>query len=172
MYHFDDDEDYAQPTVAADRGPLHVEARYNYEDRNSTSAFAGLNFDVGSSVKLELTPMFGGVAGDTEGVIPALALTLSFLRFEFSSEAEYVIDLNRERDTFLYNWSEFSLWPTDWLRAGLVVQRTRTFTRFRTRDVQRGFLTGVAAGWLEGAVYVFNPGSDDQYVVASLGVSF
>ena len=37
---------------------------------------------------------------------------------------------------------------------------------------QRGILDGVAFGKIEGAINVFNPGSDDSYVVASIGVSF
>src|SRR5262245_53927534 len=60
-YIFPDDDDYVQPTLTADRGPLHLEGRYNYEDLRSVSAFAGWNLSWGDSVSLELTPMFGGV---------------------------------------------------------------------------------------------------------------
>jgi hypothetical protein len=169
-YVFRDDDDYVQPTVAADRGALHLESRYNYEDRQSVSGFAGWNFEVGSTLNLELTPMLGGVVGETDGVIPALELTLSFRRFEFYSEGEYVFELNRSRDRFLYSWSEFSLWPTDWLRAGVVTQRTLLF--HGPRDVQRGLLAGATVGRVEGVVYFFNPGSDDYYFVVSMGVSF
>jgi hypothetical protein len=40
---------YMQPTVIADRGRLHLESRYNYEDRESLSVFAGVNLEVPSS---------------------------------------------------------------------------------------------------------------------------
>ena len=173
-YVLPDDDNYIQPTVAVDRNALHLEGRYNYEDRNSFSGFVGWNLEVGSKVKLEVTPMFGGVVGDTNGVIPAIEATLSFSRFEVYSEGEYVIDVDRHHDRFLYNWSEVSVWATEWLRAGLVTQRTRTFRPIRSseRDIQRGLLVGVSAGKVEGAFYLFNPGSDDSYVVASLGLSF
>lgn len=173
-YFLPDDDNYVQPTVAVDRDALHLETRYNYEDRNSLSAFIGWNFEVGSKVKLELTPMFGGVVGDTNGVIPALELTLSVSRLEVYSEGEYVVDVDHARNKFLYNWSEISVWATDWLRAGMVTQRTRTLRlpkKFQ-RDIQRGVLAGVSIGKIEGAFYLFNPGSDDSYVVASVGVSF
>jgi hypothetical protein len=173
-YVFSEDDDYVQPTVTADRGAVHLEARYNYEDRRSVSGFAGWNLAVGSTVSLEVTPMFGAVVGDTDGVIPAVEVTVSVGPVEFNSEGEYLIDLNRSRDSFFYSWSELSVWPTDWLRAGLVAQRTRVFQRlFREPlDIHRGLLVGITVRWIEGVVYFFNPGSDDDYVVASVGVSF
>jgi hypothetical protein len=36
-----DDRDYAQPTLTADRGWLHLEARYNYEAPETGSAWIG-----------------------------------------------------------------------------------------------------------------------------------
>jgi hypothetical protein len=174
VYVMPDDDDYVQPTVAVDRGALHLESRYNYEDRNSLSGFIGWNAAVGSTVTLEVTPMFGGVVGDTNGIVPALALTLSFRRFELYSEGEYVIDLGDRSDPFLYNWSEASVWATDWLRAGLVTQRTRTIRERREnpREIERGALVGLSLGKFDGAFYLFNPGSGDSYVVASFGVTF
>jgi hypothetical protein len=169
-YALPDDDNYVQPIVAVDRDALHLEGRYNYEDRHSFSGFIGWNFAAGSKVKLELTPMVGGVVGDADGVIPAVELTLTFSRFEVYSEGEYVIDAHRRNNSFLYNWSEASVWATEWLRAGLVTQRTRTVRL--PRDIQRGLLAGISIGKIEGVFYFFNPGSDDSYVVASLGVSF
>ncbi len=174
VYVMPDDDDFVQPTVAVDRGALHLEGRYNYEDRNSLSGFIGWNAAVGSTVTLEVTPMFGGVVGDTNGIIPALALTLSFRRLELYSEGEYVIDVNDRRNRFLYSWSEASVWATDWLRAGLVTQRTRTIRERleNPREIERGALIGLSLGKFEGAFCLFNPGSDDSYIVASFGVGF
>ena len=173
-YLLPDDDNYLQPIVTADRNALHLESRYNYENLRSLSAFIGWNLEAGSTVTLEVTPMFGAVVGDTTGVIPAIEATLRFSRFEAYSEGEYVIDVDDRRDRFLYNWFEASVWATDWLRAGIVTQRTRTFQLpgRSQRDIQRGLLGGVGLGRFEGTVYFFNPGSDDSYVVASIGVSF
>jgi len=168
-YVLPDEENYVQPTVTADRDALHLEARYNYEDRHSVSGFVGWTFEKGTNVQLELTPMIGGVVGDSDGIVPALELTLSFRRLEFYSEGEYVIGVNGT-SSFLYNWSELSIHATDWLRAGMVTQRTRTFGT--PRDIQRGILAGVSVGKVEGAFYLFNPGSDDHYAVATVGLSF
>jgi hypothetical protein len=45
-----DSENCVQPTVAADRDWLHVEARFNYEDRDTGSVWLGYNFTVGEEV--------------------------------------------------------------------------------------------------------------------------
>ena len=169
-YFLPDDEDYLQPTVTADRGALHLESRYNYEERNSLSAFAGWTFGFGKKFRLDLTPMFGVLGGDRDGVIPGLELSFTAGPLEFYSEGEYVIDAHDTNDSFLYNWSEITVWPVDWLRLGLVTQRTRVFNE--PRDVQRGLLGGLSIGRFEASVYWFNPGSTDRYFVTSAAFTF
>lgn len=169
-YALPDEEDFVQPTFKADRGLFHLETRYNYEDRDSTSFFVGANFELGDEAKLALTPMIGGLVGQTDGIVPGLEADFAWGPFEAYGEAEWVFDIGDSESSFFYMWSELSLWPTDWLRAGVVTQRTRVY---RTeRDIQRGLLVGVSFRRVEGAVYVFNPGSDDHFVVASVAVSF
>src|SRR3954470_13578060 len=62
-----DDRLYAQPTVLADRGALHLEARYNYEGFKTGSVWAGWNLEAGEKLKLEATLLAGAVFGDTRG---------------------------------------------------------------------------------------------------------
>jgi hypothetical protein len=164
------EENYAQPTVAADHGNWHLETRYNYEDRDAVSGFLGWNFEFGSSVVLEVTPMLGAVVGNTDGIVPAVIAGLTWKRLEFYVEGEYLIDAHDAADSFAYHWSEASVWITGQIRAGVVTQRTRVYAT--ARDIQRGFLVGVALGRLEGAVYAFNPFDDDDFVVASIGFTF
>ena len=49
--------DYVQPTFTADRGWLHLEARYNYEALDTGSAWVGDNFSGGEKLAWEFTPM-------------------------------------------------------------------------------------------------------------------
>jgi hypothetical protein len=170
LYVLPDEEDFVQPTFKADRGRFHFEARYNYEDRESTSFFVGANFEFGDKVKLALTPMIGGLVGQTDGIIPALLADLTIGPFEAYAEAEYVFDLDDSSSKYFYQWSELSWWPTEWLRAGVVTQRTRVYQT--ERDIQRGLLVGFTLKQLDGTVYFFNPGADDHFVVVSLGLSF
>src|SRR5436190_3578366 len=69
-YFVPDDHNYVQPTVRADRGRLHLEARYNYEGLDTGSAWVGCNFSGGKKLTWELTRMLGGVFGDTTGIAP------------------------------------------------------------------------------------------------------
>ena len=69
-YILPDDPDYVQPAFTADRGWLHLEGRFNYEDRDTGSAWFGYNFSVGDTVTLEFTPMIGAVFGTTDGIAP------------------------------------------------------------------------------------------------------
>ena len=170
LYVLPDEEDFVQPTFRADHGLFHFETRYNYEDRDSVSFFAGVNLELGDEVKLVLTPMIGGLAGQTDGIIPALEADLTVGPFEAYGEAEYVFDLGDSDSKYFYMWSELSLWPTEWLRAGVVTQRTRVYQT--DRDIQRGLLVGFTFKKLDGTVYFFNPGADDHYTVVSLGLSF
>jgi len=170
LYVLPDEEDFVQPTFRADHGLFHFETRYNYEDRDSVSFFAGVNLELGDEVKLVLTPMIGGLAGQTDGIIPALEADLTVGPFEAYGEAEYVFDLGDGDSKYFYMWSELSLWPTEWLRAGVVTQRTRVYQT--DRDIQRGLLVGFTFKKLDGTVYFFNPGADDHYTVVSLGLSF
>jgi hypothetical protein len=112
-YLLPDDDNFVQPTVAADLDALHLEARYTYEDRRSASAFVGWNLALGTTVTLDLTPMFGIVSGNTEGIVPALEAGLAWRRLELYSEGEYVI-VDRGRDRF----STTGLRPASGSRTG------------------------------------------------------
>src|SRR5438045_3190840 len=63
-----DSREYVQPTVTADHGMLHLEARYNYENLKTGSLWVGCNFGGGERITWELTPMLGGVIGNTAGI--------------------------------------------------------------------------------------------------------
>jgi hypothetical protein len=159
-----DSENYVQPTVAVDRDWLHVEARFNYEDRDTGSAWLGYNFSVGEEVTLEITPMVGAVIGNTAGIAPAYKASLRWRMFELYSETEYVVDAGDSTDSFLYTWSELALAPTAWSRFGLAVQRTKVYqTEF---DIQRGFFAGFSYQRAAVAAYVFNPEASPTVVLA------
>src|SRR5262245_7860111 len=65
-----DDDAFVSPIVEADRGVLHLEARYNYEDLKTGSAFIGRTFEFGTEVSGTVVPMIGLVLGRTDAVAP------------------------------------------------------------------------------------------------------
>ena len=169
-YLLPDDSDYVQPAFLADRGRLHLEARYNYEGRKTASLWVGCNLSFGETVEFGFTPMMGTVFGDTSGIAPGYKTSLAWRKLEFSSESEYVFDTDDSANNFFYTWSELSWAPRDWVRFGLVVQRTRVYqTEF---DIQRGILVGLAWKKAYFTTYVFNPDAGKPTVVLGLGVDF
>lgn len=167
---FPHEDDFLQPTMTADRGTLHLEGRYNYEDLQSLAGFVGWNHEAKTGVTLTLTPMLGMVVGNTVGAIPALEFTLGAGPLELYSEGEYVIDFRESSDSYFYDWSELAGSPTHSFSGGLVFQRSRLL--HNSRDLQSGPFVAVTAGSVRGAAHFFNPGSDDHYFLGSISVSF
>jgi hypothetical protein len=169
-YSLPDEDDFVLPIVTLRRDRLHLEARYNYEDRSTGSLFAGWTYATGSTVEFEIVPMLGAVVGQTDGAAPAFTMTLDWKRLSVYSENEYLIDFSDHDLNFFYDWSEVTVRATGWLAAGLVAQRTRTVDN--GLDVQRGLLVRFAHGPFTATAYWFNPGSDDHFAVYSAGFEF
>ena len=150
-YFVPNDQDYAQPTFAADRGRLHLEARYNYEALETGSAWLGYAFSAGRQLRMGLTPMLGGVFGDLHGIAPGYELTLGWSKLALDSEGEYVFDFEDNAEDFFYNWSELSIAPTGVWRAGLAIQRTRAYQT--SLELQAGPLAGVSYRRLDLTAY-------------------
>jgi hypothetical protein len=165
-----DDQEYVQPTFIADRGWLHLETRYNYENLETGSVWVGYNFGGGEKLEWEFTPMLGGVFGNTTGIAPGYKLSLAYWKFELSSEGEFVFDTGNSEGSFFYNWSELSLSPVDWFRFGLVGQRTRAYQA--GVDIQRGLLVGFSYKKIDFTTYVFNLDQGKPTWVFAAGVSF
>jgi hypothetical protein len=70
-YFVPDSKDYLQPTCAADRDWLQLEARYNYEGLDTGSVRFGYNLSAGETLAAEFAPMLGGVFGGTMELPPA-----------------------------------------------------------------------------------------------------
>jgi hypothetical protein len=164
------DRSYASPTFLADREHLHLEARYNYEDQETGSLWAGYNLSVGTNLALEVTPIVGAVFGNTAGIAPGYELSLTYRKLALTSDGEYVFDTKNSDNSFLYSWNELVYSPIDWLHAGLVAQRTRAY--HTSLDVQRGFSVGVAHKNMDFTVYTFNAGWTDPTIVLNLAVTF
>jgi len=156
--------------ATADRGPLHLEARINYESVGARSLFAGWNVSGGDAVKWELTPLLGGAWGSTQAWIAGLEATASWRRWDVYLESEYVCTHGGLADSYLYAWTELGFRPLPWLRVGLAGQRTRLYGG--TRQYQRGPLLQASQGPLTLGVYWFNPGSADQIVMGMISAAF
>jgi hypothetical protein len=161
--------DFVNANLTADRDWLHLEARYNYEALDTGSLWVGYNLSTGEKLVFEFAPMVGGVFGGLMGVAPGYNLSLGYKRFVLASQDEYVFDTDSS-GSFFYTWSEITYSPLDWLRAGLVIQRTKAYQS--ELDIQRGFLVGVTYKKIDFTTYVFNLGWTEPTVVLAVGVQF
>ena len=116
-------ENYTSAIAAADRGPLHLEARYNYESIGARSAFVGWTFSGGDAITWELTPLLGGAWGKTQAFVPGFEASVAWKQFDLYVEAEYVRDIHARTDSYFYAWSELGFRPVEWLRAGIGGER-------------------------------------------------
>lgn len=163
-------ENYASAIATADRGALHLEARYSYESIGARSAFVGWNFSGGGTVTWQLTPLIGGAWGSTRAFVPGFEASLGWRRLDVYIEAEYVRDRAEGSDSYVYAWSELGYTPLEWLRIGLAGQRTRAYGG--DRDLQRGPFAQLTWGPVTIGAYWFNPGSSEQVFVGAIGVSY
>ena len=169
-YLLPDERDYVQPTFTADSEWLHLEVRYNYEDLETASVWMGYNLAGGSRIEWELTPMLGGVFGSTNGIAPGIRGSLAWWKLDFYSEGEYVFDAGNSDDSYFYNWSELALVPVEWLRVGMVTQRTRVYEM--GRYIQRGVLAGFTYKALDATAYVLDPDRGTPIVVVAAALNF
>ena len=162
--------DYVNPNLVADRGWLHLEARYNYEAIKTGSLWLGYNFSFGKKLAFEVTPMFGGVFGDITGIAPGYTISISYEPIEFFTQGEYFFDAGNRSGNFFYSWSELSCAPVTWFRAGIVVERTKAFGS--TSDIRPGPLVGFKYRNVDLTTYWLSPGSRDATFIFTVALNF
>lgn len=162
---------FVLPVFRADKNKLHLEARYNYEDRETFSGWVGYNFSGGDDVfSYTFTPMLGGVVGLSNGIAPGLEFTITYKNFELYSEMENLFGLQDSENNFYYNWADLTYSPTDWLWLGISGQRTRLYQT--DLEIQRGIIVGAGFKNIELTTYSYNIGFADPFFIITLSASF
>jgi len=165
---------YFVPTIFANRGALHLEGRYNYEDFDTGSLFAGWTFTIGNTDDyLKLTPMAGAFVGSSNGVAPGLEIEAHVWRLAYWFESEYTFNVEDSSEDFFYTWSELnlSLFPFLWIGGSL--QRLKLVDAPREVDV--GPMVGfgnVGTPHVSLSLYGYGLGTSTRWFLATLGVEF
>jgi hypothetical protein len=176
LYALPDQENFGVGVAAVNRGPLRLEARVNYEAIDAGSLFLGWRWaGAGGAAaedawSVEVTPMLGVAFGSIRAVVPTLLASVRWRRFDLYVEAEAVRDLDDSDASFFYAWSELGWSPLEWLRVGLVGQRTRLVAS--ERSLQRGPFVQVLLGRVTLSGYAFNPEASSRYFVFGLSGQF
>ena len=169
-YIFPSDQNIFMVITTADRNRLHLEARYNYEDRNTASVFGGLNLTFGNQLQLVLKPMAGIVFGRLNGLAPGLETDLSYKIFNFNSQSEYLFDFSGKENDFAYTYLQLGATLLEKVNIGLAAQRTRAYET--NLDLQRGVFAGYSFGESNASFTWFNPFTDSYFFVVTLSVNF
>jgi len=156
--------------AGADHGPLHVELRYHDEFIGTGSALIGWKLEWGETVKLGLTPGVGCLVGDQGGPILGLDVALGWGPLSFTSQNEWLGEVQGGKGWFFYSWTELDVRPWPWMRAGIVAQRTRLFQT--AHEFIFGPLIGFSAWKLDFSFYWFAPGGIDQTFAVKLALTF
>jgi len=159
------------PTASVDRGPLHLEARYNYEDFHTATFFAGWGFRWGGDETfLRAVPLLGGAVGESAGLVPGLEVEAQWWRLSYWLELEYLFDLKHGSSSFFYTWSEVNLELVSFLWVGASWQRFRQAHSERELDV--GPMIGAGVGPVSLSLYYYGIGTPDRWALVTLGVQF
>jgi len=154
----------------ADYKSIDIEARYNYEDKNTASVFGGYRFETGNELIFGATPIIGCVFGNTNGIAPGLLIDLTYGKFDFYSESEYVWDFQDNENNFFYTWSELAISPNENLRVGFSANRTRLYQT--DLDFERGIFCQYSVEKFTGGIHYFNPFTNDYFLIATIGIEF
>ncbi len=168
QYWLPHEPDFLLGIGTADRGALHLEARWQYEDLRSVSVFAGRKFGFGEDLHLDVTPIAGPLLGRTSGIVPGVEADLSWRWLRLYTEDEYVFAFDDSSANYFYTWTELTATPWEFLTLGLVGQRTRLVQR--PVEIERGILARLSVRAITLGVYLFNPATPDWYVVTGLTI--
>lgn len=170
LYATPDQNVYVQPTIGADYGALHLEARYNYESLDTASLWAGYTFSGGEDFTIDFTPMVGVVFGDINGFAPGYELSLAWWKLELYTEGEYIISTEDKDENFFYSWTQFTIAPVENFQIGVAFQRTQAYDSGREVDV--GPMIGFSFEKVQLSAWALNLDDDHPIYGVSLGIEF
>lgn len=142
------------------------EARYNFDQMNTFSLYAGKRFSGGNSVSWQATPLIGGLMGQMTGGSLGMHFGMDYRNIFFSSQSQYSFSLENRTDKYFFNWSEIGLEATRWLYAGLAVQQTNVYQT--QGKLEPGCMIGFSIKNWTIPVYAFNTTDDERYFVLGL----
>lgn len=170
LFIFTPDNSFILPVGYVNYKRWHFEPRYNYEDMETFSMFAGYNITGGNTFKYLLTPMLGGVVGRTDGLAPGFEADLGYGHFGFYTEMEYLFDFNVSADSYYYVWSHLRYGITRWMAAGIAGGRNRVYQN--DVDIQRGVSLGFTIQKFSITGYYYNPFTPENYGSVSVFMRF
>lgn len=142
------------------------EARYNFDELNTFSFYAGKKFSGGNNFSWEATPVVGGLMGQMTGGALGMNFEMGYKRLFLLSQSQYCFSIENNDDKYFYNWLEMGVEATGWLYAGLALQQTNIY---RTEGkMEPGCMIGFSIKNWTIPLYAFNTSEQERYFVLGL----
>ena len=145
---------------------LYLEGRYNYEDLNTFSFYAGKTFGNEAALSYSFTPMLGAVVGIYKGASIGANFSLEYKRLYFSSQPQYTLSKAGRENHFFYNWADLSCEIFNGFSLGISTQYTQAFQS--PPLLEKGLFMELAYKKWALPVYVFNPQASERYFLVGL----
>ena len=142
------------------------EARYNFDELNTFSLYAGKRFSGTGNLSWEATPLIGGLMGQMNGGSVGVNFGMDFRKLFIASQSQYSFSLENNSDRYFYHWSEVGYNATSWLYAGLAIQQTNIYKTLV--KLEPGCMIGISIKNLTIPLYAFNTADQERYFVLGL----
>jgi hypothetical protein len=144
------------------------EARYNFDELNTFSLYAGKRFSGRGNLSWDATPLIGGLMGQMNGGSVGVHFGMDYRKLFFASQSQYSFSVENNNDRYFYNWSEFGYNATSWFYAGLALQQTNIYKS--PGKLEPGCMVGFSISNWTIPFYAFNTGEQQRYFV--MGVNW
>lgn len=148
---------------------FYTELRYNYEDVQTLSLYAGKTYAGGKALNYTVTPMIGFSKGKFTGFSIAANFDAEWKSLYFSSQTQYSTGTKKEIADFFFCWSELGYNISKNIFGGFAAQLTR---QNGLDEFQPGFVAGVIFKNITIPVYAFSPFRTDCSVIIGLNYEF
>jgi len=147
----------------------YAELRYNYEDAQTISFYAGKTFSGGNDLTYSIIPLAGFSYGRFTGASIAANTEVEWKKFYISSQSQYSVGLRKETPDFFFTWSELGYNISDHVYAGGAIQYT---WQLNSGAIEPGFVVGINFKKFSVPFYVFNPFKQSSYLVLGLNYEY
>jgi hypothetical protein len=104
------------------------------------------------------------------GFAPGLETNLTYKKFNFNSQSEWVIDFAGKEGNYIYTYLQLGATVFDKLELGFAAQRNRLYET--GYDIQRGVFAQYTLWKINAGLTYYNPFSSGYFLVAILSIDF
>lgn len=148
---------------------FYTELRYNYEDVQTLSLFAGKTFFTDNELGCTVTPMLGFSTGNFSGASVAVNAEADWKNFYLSTQTQYSAATKKGVSDFFFSWSELGYNFSRSLFAGVALQYTR---QEGVSYKEPGIVAGVSFKNFSLPFYFFKPFQAGQYIIVGLNFEY